>query len=138
MNYSKSKNELSSVSGTIASTTLSSANLNLGRGKLGDGLLVKDVIDEKDKEGDEVGSGIDKNEALENVQPVTVVPVTVIRAPRRIVNPYDEFLKEQERILQARKEAKEKYTKISATQNQTKKSQPLKFIIKEGNNHWII
>jgi len=55
-----------------------------------------------------------------------------------MVNPYDEFLKEQERILQARKEAKEKYTKISATQILTKKTQPLKYIIKEGNNHWII
>jgi hypothetical protein len=31
------------------------------------------------------------------------------------VNPYDEFIKEQERIMQARKEAKEKYSKISAT-----------------------
>jgi hypothetical protein len=40
--------------------------------------------------------------------------------------------------MQARKEAKEKYSKISATQNLAKKSQPLKFIIREGNNHWII
>jgi hypothetical protein len=40
--------------------------------------------------------------------------------------------------LQARKDAKEKYSKISAQQNQMKKAQPLKFIIKEGNNHFII
>ena len=52
-----------------------------------------------------------------------------------MVNPYDDFLKEQVRILQARKEAKEKYTKISATQTLTKKTQPLKYILNERNNH---
>jgi hypothetical protein len=42
-------------------------------------------------------------------------PAFQYRPVRRIVNPYDEFLKEQEKVLQARKEAKERYTKISAT-----------------------
>jgi len=65
---------------------------------------IEEDDDENDKEEDT------NNVTNNNAQP------QIWRPPvRRFVNPYDEFIKEQERIMQARKEAKEKYSKISAT-----------------------
>lgn len=125
-NNSKSKNELSS-----SAPATSSSNLQRPTNY---SLQVKDVIPEKEGE---LLDAIAEREESNPEQPAQQQTV-FYRPVRRMVNPYDEFLKEQERILQARKEAKEKYTKISATQILTKKTQPLKYIIKEGNNHWII
>lgn len=66
-------------------------------------LQVKDAIPEKDKEGEDGMSVIDENEKNNeqtvNPTPTTTMNTVVIRAPKRIVNPYDEFLKEQEKIL---------------------------------------
>ena len=84
-------------------------------------LQVKDVIFEKDREGGDASGLGSIAEKDENGNPIektdTPIPQLVqqVRPVRRMINPYDEYLKEQERILQARKEAKEKYTKISAT-----------------------
>lgn len=82
---------------------------------------MQDAIPETNKEGEE---GLDEDIAVAApaIVPTTTAQTFVFRPPKRIVNPYDEFLKEQEKILQARREAKEKYTKISATQNAAKKA----------------
>eukprot|EP00347_Sterkiella_histriomuscorum_P006796 403351400 len=74
---------------------------------------------------------VDQCQIIQNQQQIQIV-----RPMKRIQNPYEEQQKEYERIQQQRNEARVKYNQLS--QNIQSKQLPYKFIIKEGNNHWII
>eukprot|EP00347_Sterkiella_histriomuscorum_P014963 403358833 len=74
---------------------------------------------------------VDQSQIMQNQQQIQIA-----RPMKRIQNPYEEQQKEYERIQQQRNEARVKYNQLS--QNIQSKQLPYKFIIKEGNNHWII
>mmetsp|Transcript_14249 Transcript_14249/g.13817 ORF Transcript_14249/g.13817 Transcript_14249/m.13817 type:complete len:154 (-) Transcript_14249:1256-1717(-) len=97
----------------------------------------------EDEKGERYTQEISNREEDASTQPQSgeqnYVPRCVYKAPlKKYANPYDEYVKQQEKMLQQRKEANEKYSKISANLSQIQRSQPLKYIIREGNNHFII
>ena len=58
--------------------------------------------------------------------------------PRRLPNPFESAAQEQERFIQARKDALAKYSNISKNRFKQDESAPLKYVLRPGNNSKLI
>lgn len=58
--------------------------------------------------------------------------------PRRLPNPFESAAAEQERFIQARKDALIKYSNISKNRYKQDEKEPLKYVIRPGNNSKLI
>ena len=58
--------------------------------------------------------------------------------PRKMPNPFEEQANEQDRFMQARKDALAKYSNISKNRFKQDERDPLKYVIKPGNNSKLI
>ena len=58
--------------------------------------------------------------------------------PRRLPNPFESAAQEQERFIQARKDALIKYSNISKNRYKQDEKEPLKYVIRPGNNSKLI
>ena len=58
--------------------------------------------------------------------------------PRKMVNPFDEAQQEQEKILQARRDALLKYSEISKNRFKRDEAAPLRYVIRPGNNSMLL
>jgi len=58
--------------------------------------------------------------------------------PKRLPNPFENAAQEQEKFLQARKDAMAKYSQISKNRYKYEEGQPLKMVIRPGNNSKMI
>ena len=55
-----------------------------------------------------------------------------------MINPFDEAQQEQEKILQARRDALLKYSEISKNRFKRDEAAPLRYVIRPGNNSLLI
>ena len=58
--------------------------------------------------------------------------------PRKLPNPFEQAAAEQEKFMQARKDALSKYSNISKNRYKQDESQPLKYVIRPGNNSRLV
>jgi hypothetical protein len=58
--------------------------------------------------------------------------------PRRLPNPFESAAQEQERFIQARKDALAKYSNISKNRFKQDESAPFKYVLRPGNNSKLI
>ena len=58
--------------------------------------------------------------------------------PRRLPNPFESAAQEQERFIQARKDALAKYSNISKNRFKQDENAPLKYVLRPGNNSKLI
>ena len=58
--------------------------------------------------------------------------------PKKIPNPFNDAMLEQEKFLQARKDALAKYSEISKNRYKQDENAPFKYVIRPGNNSRII
>ena len=79
------------------------------------------------KEGDEGGE-----------EPVQEVKKPRYFPPKRLPNPFENAAQEQEKFIQARKEASAKYSQISKNRFKQDENAPLKYVIRPGNNSKLI
>ena len=86
--------------------------------------------DGKEVEGPEDEDG--KEAATEEAKKPRYFP------PRRLPNPFESAAQEQERFIQARKDALLKYSNISKNRYKQDESQPLKYVIRPGNNSKLL
>ena len=87
----------------------------------------------------EVGDNDDDNEGEgegQPDQPQEPAAPKVYRyfPPRRLPNPFEQAAQEQEKFMQARKDALSKYSNISKNRYKQDESMPLKYVIRPGNN----
>jgi len=91
--------------------------------------------DEKEKKDDD-DKDKDKEGELAPIEEVKKVPRYF--PPRKMPNPFTEAANEQERFIQARKDALAKYSNISKNRFKQDESAPLKFVIKPGTNSKLL
>lgn len=58
--------------------------------------------------------------------------------PRRLPNPFESAAQEQERFIQARKDALAKYSNISKNRFKQDENAPFKYVLRPGNNSKLI
>lgn len=113
---------------TVPESTKSAAK------KIGD----KDDKDKKDDDDKDKDKDKDKEKDGELAPIEEVKKVPRYFPPRKMPNPFTEAANEQERFIQARKDALAKYSNISKNRFKQDESAPLKFVIKPGNNSKMI
>jgi hypothetical protein len=79
-----------------------------------------------------------KEDGESGEEPVQEVKKPRYFPPKKLPNPFENAAQEQEKFLQARKEALAKYSQISKNRFKQDENAPLKYVIRPGNNSKLI
>jgi hypothetical protein len=90
------------------------------------------------KSADKPSESIDPAIAPEELTPAEEPKKPRYFPPRRIPNPFESAAQEQERFIQARKDALAKYSNISKNRFKQDESAPFKYVLRPGNNSKLI
>ena len=78
----------------------------------------------------------EKNRIIDNI--LEPKKVHKYYPPKKLKNPFEDAMLEQEELLQRRKEAQLKYSEISKNRYKQDQNEPLKYCVRPGNNSNII
>lgn len=101
----------------------------------------KSAVKRGDKDGnpdDKDGKDGEDGEGGEDAKPPPEPKQYRYFPPRKLPNPFEQAAVEQEKFMQARKEALSKYSNISKNRYKQDESQPLKYVIRPGNNSRLV